>query len=82
MGGLSGWWFSKLKSIWLGVVAHSINNTLAFFSMLAISKSEPPAATHLSWSFDFGMLLIGALLLFAGIRSCQRALNRVPPPLL
>jgi uncharacterized protein len=72
LGVLLGWWFSELQSIWLGFVAHALNNTLPFLALLALSKVRRTTPTHVPWTFEVGMVTLGAVLLVVGVQGCRK----------
>jgi membrane protease YdiL (CAAX protease family) len=78
IGALFGWWFIELQSIWLGVIAHALNNTIPFLAMLTVNKGAQ-SPSQLPWSFDTGMVVFGALLLVVGIMGCRRIFVSVRP---
>lgn len=67
LGLLLGWLYVKFGTIWPGVFAHALNNSLAFFAVLG-SKSkltDKPDLGHFSWG-EVVICMMGAILITCG----------------
>ena len=72
LGVIFGWWYTKMRSIWPGVLGHALNNgvpvLLALYSQKSVaSKTIPP----FSWAEPV-FALIGVALLAQGIFGMRR----------
>jgi membrane protease YdiL (CAAX protease family) len=73
LGAIFGWWYSKLGSIWPGVIGHALNNgapvlAAAFAGKNGMKESKLPA---FSWAEPV-FLVIGVALMLQGILTMRR----------
>ena len=77
IGLILGWMYSELRSIWAGVFAHIVNNSLALLtiSLAPTPKKGGDLVGHFSWAEPV-VALVGVVLLVSGLRALRRAIAR------
>jgi membrane protease YdiL (CAAX protease family) len=82
LGAIFGWWYSKMGSIWPGVLGHALNNGVPVLVVMlsrgmnaAAQKTIPP----FSWAEPF-IALLGLALLAQGILAMRREFDSQPQP--
>ena len=78
LGLILGWLYGKFKSIWPGVLAHALNNSLAFLTIaVGVQAKKTSDLGHFTWGEPV-ICVAGLLLLAYGIFTLRRLPDSAP----